>query len=202
MELTLPPYPIAGVDYGSKLAGTTVLALLSPAGEIQFFCSERKKDADFFLKKLLLQSRPERVFIDAPLSLPGVYGQLPGCKDFFYRKADRELQAMSPMFLGGLTARAMQLRNNMLPENILFLETYPAGWVRFLGAGLQEYRKEKQPSVDFLSKIVDNSPVFIRPSDCASWHHVDALIALLSGLRYENQQHRIFGMAAEGEVLI
>ncbi|EMR01757.1 hypothetical protein [Cesiribacter andamanensis] len=202
MPLQLPPYPIAGLDFGSKLAGTTVLALLSPAGELRLFQSEKKKDADFFLKTLLRQFLPKKVFIDAPLSLPGVYQKLPGYEDFFYRKADRELQAMSPLFLGGLTARAIQLQHKMLPDKVQFIETYPAGWVRFFGANVQRYREKAGPSVHFSEIILDTLPFITRPFECHNWHQADALIALISGLRYENQQHSIYGNSAEGQIVI
>jgi uncharacterized protein len=200
--LQLPPYPIAGLDYGSKLAGTSVLALLQPEGSVELFCSTPKRDADAFLMQLLVQHGPRRVFIDAPLSLPGVYQKLPDYSDFFYRKADRTLGAMSPLFLGGLTARAMQLQDKMMPHKIQFLETYPAGWVRFFGADLAGYRAKGGDPELFCENITHQLPFLTRLSACTTWHHVDALISLLSGLRYENQIHSIFGAAQEGEIVI
>jgi uncharacterized protein len=200
--LQLPPYPIAGLDYGSKLAGTSVLALLQPEGKVELFCSTPKRDADAFLMQLLLEHSPRRVFIDAPLSLPGVYQKLPGYSDFFYRRADRALRAMSPLFLGGLTARAMQLNDKMIPHKIQFLETYPAGWVRFFGTDVWGYRAKGGDPELFCKKLTCNSPFLTRLSACTTWHHADALISLLSGLRYENQTHSTFGAAEEGEIVI
>jgi hypothetical protein len=93
---------LCGVDYGSKLAGTTVTCTLdAPSGQVHFQKSAPREDADAFLRNYLLQSQPAFIFLDAPLSLPGVYRGLAGCRDYFYREADRQLGAMSPMFLGG-----------------------------------------------------------------------------------------------------
>ena len=97
---------LVGIDYGSKLAGTTVLAY-TEGEEIKILQSQKKQDADQFILNFLKISSPELVGIDAPLSLPGAFRALNN--EFFYREADKELNAMSPMFLGGLTARAMKL---------------------------------------------------------------------------------------------
>ena len=69
-----------GVDFGSKLAGTTAVCFFE-GGNYRFFQSEKKKDADAFLEKIVEQIRPSHVFIDAPLSLPGAYFGL--SNDFF-----------------------------------------------------------------------------------------------------------------------
>ena len=38
-------HPLAGIDYGSKMAGTTVIATLDVGGQVQFAASQAKKDA-------------------------------------------------------------------------------------------------------------------------------------------------------------
>ncbi|AHM60426.1 hypothetical protein D770_10845 [Flammeovirgaceae bacterium 311] len=199
--LKLPDFTIAGIDYGSKLAGTTVMAVLS-AGEIIFFSSPKGKDADFFLVELIERFMIQKVFIDAPLSLPGVYTQLPDCTDFFYRKADRQLKAMSPMFLGGLTARAIQLKNKMLPAKVQFHETYPSGWVRISAPEAVGYRSKVVSPEVFCQNNVEIYPLITRTNVIVNWHGADALIALQSGLRYECQLHKTFGDPAEGEIVI
>lgn len=50
------------------------------------------------------------VCIDAPLSLPGVYFDKNKFHDYLYRKCDNACKAMSPMFVGAFTARAIQLQ--------------------------------------------------------------------------------------------
>ncbi len=64
---------LIGIDYGSKLAGTTALAYLSPTGVAIPLQSTAKKDADAFILQHLESLPPHQVFIDAPLSLPGKY---------------------------------------------------------------------------------------------------------------------------------
>jgi predicted nuclease with RNAse H fold len=116
---------IVGIDYGAKLAGTTVAAW-NENGSLHWKCSGKKQDADKWLEEKLLQLRPDLIFMDAPLSLPGVYsGQ---GTDYFYREGDRALGAMSPMFLGGLTARAMQLKANLTEEGFQILKPTLQGW--------------------------------------------------------------------------
>ncbi|WP_224996837.1 hypothetical protein [Cesiribacter sp. SM1] len=199
--LNLPQFAIAGVDYGSKLAGTTVMAVLV-AGEIKLFSSRKGEDADIFLAGLTEEFRLRKVFIDAPLSLPGVYSGLQHCTDYFYRKADRELRAMSPMFLGGLTARAIQLKNKLLPSKVQFFETYPSGWVRFFATEAVGYRSKAEEPAIFCQKNVEIHSLITRPFAISSWHHADALIALMCGLRYENQVHTTYGNPEEGEIVI
>lgn len=131
-----------GIDYGSKLAGTTVLCW-EQDGQLHYQQSEKKKDADQWLIQLIQELSPPEVFIDAPLSLPAAYHGKG--EDFFYRDCDRELRAMSPMFLGGLTARAMKLRHLLSPQQIVFQETYPAELVRNLPDLKECYLKKKRP---------------------------------------------------------
>ena len=101
-----------GIDYGSKMAGTTVIAYLK-SGKLHFAQSQKKKDADLFVENWVAQHQPRAIFLDAPLSLPGVYTEPEAYDDYFYRAGDRLLRAMSPMFLGGLTARAMRLSRRL-----------------------------------------------------------------------------------------
>src|SRR5215212_2962102 len=111
---------LAGVDYGSKLAGTTAIAVLE-GNTITVHQSLKKQDADLFLTGLLKKYRPSVVGFDAPLSLPGVYRGMKDKNDYFYRTADRELTCMSPMFLGGLTARAIKLTTQPELQGIVFI---------------------------------------------------------------------------------
>ena len=57
---------IAGIDYGSKRAGTTALALLETGASLQLYQSGKGEDADAFLLKHLRQRQPTKVFMDAP----------------------------------------------------------------------------------------------------------------------------------------
>lgn len=199
--LQLPPCPIVGIDYGSKLAGTTVACFVGESGALEFRASAKGRDADKFLEIFLKNFSPQKVFIDAPLSLPGVYRKLEGFSDFFYRQADRELRAMSPMFLGGLTARAMQLQQKLYLNNMQFIETYPAAWVRKCAPDALGYKTENISPEQFLLKNIDNMPFIIRDGSVVNWHHADAAIALICGLRAENQQHIQVGDEREGRIV-
>lgn len=191
----------AGIDYGSKKAGTTVIAF--PEGSrLRFAQSEKNRDADLFIEQWCAAHHPDQVFLDAPLSLPGVFRQLPGYDDYFYRKADREVHAMSPMFLGGLTARAMQLRALLEKAEISVYEVYPGKLSKVLGLDSQQYKKSKHFLPSVLQQIVAAIPWQVEMQTVKSWHHIDALLAFFSGWRYREGKHDAFGDQREGQIIV
>ncbi len=193
---------IAGVDYGSKLAGTTVFGLANN-GIIQLFQVAKRKDADAFIEALIENHRPSLLFIDAPLSLPGVYYAPQEYNDYFYREADRTLKAMSPMFLGGLTARAMRLKAKVSQHFCPVLEVYPGYLAKELGLTESGYKKQKEQIPDVLSVVAKTLPYpIIDQPQITNWHQIDALLALVSGFRYCRQTHASFGREAEGIIII
>ncbi len=155
--------------------------------------SEKGADADRFLEDLIAREQPVLCFIDAPLSLPAAY--FGASDDYFYRQVDRDLGAMSPMFLGGLTARAMRLVHRH--HGIRFMETYPKKVVQLLG--LQTHYK-KDPEA-FISELSGWLPLEV-PAGRMNWHSIDAVLAWLSGWRYARQQATCYGNRKEGEVWI
>lgn len=191
-----------GVDFGSKLAGTTAAAMVQQ-GELHVWQCEKGNDADQWLQELVRQLKPNVVYIDAPLTLPKVYGfaaQSPAA-DFFYRQADREVQAMSPMFLGGLTARAMRLRAQLANQGIAMLETYPAEASRLLLPQLQGYKKDPAALPDYtaaLQRILKYN-LHALPRN---WHQVDAILCWLSGHRHQQQQSILYGDPYEGRIIV
>ncbi|MCB0586850.1 MAG: hypothetical protein KDD06_16200 [Phaeodactylibacter sp.] len=192
---------IAGIDYGSKLAGTTAIAFV----ENNLACllqSERKQDADSFIREWVSAWNPTHLFLDAPLSLPGVYRGLPWCNDFFYREADRALKAMSPMFLGGLTARAIQLKTQLRKEGVEILEVYPSYLARELGIGRQQYKKSLSCLPVATKALSSHLPFPLKEDKLDSWHQFDALLALISGFRYGQGRHLLFGDEAEGAIIV
>ena len=193
---------IAGIDFGSKLAGTTVVALGEPDACPELFSCAPKKDADRFLKDLLLREQPEAVFIDAPLSLPGVYRFPDRYADYFFREADRVLRAMSPMFLGGLTARAIQLKDLLAKEGIFVLETYPGYLAEVLGLKALGYKGSRDQIAPVQEALQSAFPSLAPLPPCRNWHEIDALRALCSGLRRTKGQHLEFGLPEEGMILI
>jgi predicted nuclease with RNAse H fold len=195
-------WQIAGIDYGSKMAGTTVIASLKDQ-RIQISSSKKKQDADAFILQWAQGFSPQYVFLDAPLSLPGVYTGLPGCEDYFYRQADTEVKAMSPMFLGGLTARAMRLKAQLTADHIQVQEVYPAQMAKILKIKDQGYKKQKQqlqPLFQYLSPYLDDFRW--QPEAVVSWHHFDALLALVSGIRFMEGKHETYGRETEGVIIV
>ncbi len=191
-------YKWAGIDYGSKLAGTTVICVVDETLQCKFYSSVKGSDADAFIKETIVKFGIPLVFLDAPLSLPGKYF---GKGDsYFYRQADVELKAMSPMFLGGLTARAMQLQEELNDLNIQVHETYPSALVKDLN--LQHY--SKKGGLNELNVFLQSLQLPDFTWDAAkiqNWHHVDALLAAFSGYRYSNNQAKQIGNPAEGLII-
>lgn len=191
----------AGADYGAKLAGTTVLAFVV-GKTIQFLQSEKKRDADVFLVTHIQQLQITQLFLDAPLSLPGVYQKMPDYNDYFYRKADKELKAMSAMFLGGLTARAMRLKHHLAQQNVEVMETYPSYWAKQFGLGAHHYKKQKahlEACTEFLLPQL-NLPYTIAPIE--NWHQMDALLAFYSAWRHQRGESIKIGDEEEGFLIL
>jgi len=191
---------ICGVDYGSKMAGTTVICYYdTTTQQLTLEGSEKKKDADAFLKKSIKTHQPSYVFIDAPLSLPLVYQNRPGYTDFFFRKVDREVQGMSPLFLGGLTARAMKLAHDLSP--LPFYETYPAAQSQRMNLKPLGYKTKVAQLAPVLGEINQQYPEFVIPP-IKNWHEVDALLALIGAYRFWKNEHQVMGDKDEGLVYL
>ncbi len=192
---------IAGIDYGSKLAGTTAIAALEPGG-LSFWQSKPKQDADRFILEWAAEFRPERAFLDAPLSLPGIYRYPEQYQDHFYRQGDQALRAMSPMFLGGLTARAMRLKNQLESMGVEVLEVYPAHLAKLMSLDVLQYKKGLPQIAAILPILSAQLPGQPQVPPLPSWHQVDALLALISGIRYLKGEHQAFGDPQEGLIIV
>jgi predicted nuclease with RNAse H fold len=190
---------IAGIDYGSKLAGTTVIAYTKEES-IYLLSSKKKQDADQMIINWAENYQPEQIFIDAPISLPGVYTDPKNYNDYFYRQADRALSAMSPMFLGGLTARAMRLCTLLKP--IPVCETYPGGLAKLFKLDRTRYKKDKHYLPTALSLINQHLHLYKVADEISNWHQFDALLALTSSLRYLDTHHISYGNAEEGQIFL
>lgn len=190
------------IDYGSKLAGTTVVVSGKPGANtpLTFTASAKKQDADAMIADLLGQHDTARVFLDAPLSLPGVYRQLPGFDDYHLRRGDRELAAMSPMFLGGLTARAMRLAATHPHGD--WHETYPAAQAKRLGLPKEQYKKTADALLPLTAQLAALIASPFDPAHVKTWHHFDALLAWLAAERHARGEADSYGDPAEGVILI
>lgn len=191
---------VVGIDFGAKLSGNTVVCYRESIEEVHFIRAQKGVDADDFLLGTLAELKPPEAFIDAPLSLPGIYSGIIDCHDFFYRKADRITRAMSPMFLGGLTARAIRLKHLVYRNSIILFETYPGYLARHWKLDQSGYKKTKQSIVKVLKRMEEKMP--FATSDVRSWHDVDALLAMLSHVRHREGECLKFGMEGEGVIFV
>lgn len=194
---------IVGVDYGSKMAGTTVLCYTRER-QIRFLQSAKKRDADIFLLENFDELHPDLIYLDAPLSLPRGFFEKERA-EYFYRQCDKEVGAMSPMFLGGLTARAIKLRDSL--PRYTFYEAYPGGLARELGINKEQYKKTvnyiPQVSKAILTYLNEAlGEVFIFESIPKNWHQVDALLALTVGFRHAKGLSLCYGDEKEGVIYI
>ncbi|AEI46585.1 hypothetical protein [Runella slithyformis] len=198
----------AGIDYGSKTSGNTVICH-HDSQQLHFYNAD-KKDADAFIIDWLTQrqtgaspSKIEALFLDAPLSLPAVYHSVPGFSNYHYRQCDITLKAMSPMFLGGLTARAMELKQHIKEKiNIETYEVYPKALAQ---VSLPEnyHKKLTLHEMEELCKVLANAVPGLTFAECpATQHQFDALLAWVSGYRFMNQKHLVFGDYREGIIIV
>ena len=189
-----------GIDYGSKMAGTTVITY-DVNGVLFQKSSSKKMDADAMILKAAVELMPSFIYLDAPLSLPNVYyGK---GNDYFYREADKELKAMSPMFLGGLTARAMQLKSQILTviETKVF-ETYPSALVRSIPELKTHYKKKDATMVPILTKQIERLLEKIKLDEKPKTiHQIDSILAWYSGYRHQNGLAIITGNHEEGLII-
>lgn len=186
---------LMGIDFGSKKAGTTAIAYLNDS-TLHFEQSKKGEDADLFLRSRIAAHQPHLVGIDAPLSLPAVYTN--GGNDYFYRKADRTLKAMSPMFLGGLTARAIKLKDWCKARDMDCHEVYPAGAVEHAYPGLASYKSDLKEANDHLLALTQ----LTWKGAPANWHQYDACLAYLTLVRLVEGRALSFGDANEGIMLV
>ncbi len=194
---------IFGIDYGSKLSGNTVIAVCAQ-GEILFLDVKKGVDADQFILHASEHFKPSVIFIDAPLSLPGIYAKLPDCNNYHFRKADLQLKAMSPMFLGGLAARAIELKEKLIRRGVKVHETYPRIIASRLNLKSNGYKGSRLGLKDCKKEIVKHLPqnIDLDVDDIKNWHYFDSLLALMSAINFCSGNHDIFGDPNEGEIYI
>ena len=180
-----------GIDFGSKKAGTTVITSLNPNSQLIIQQSTKNQDADVFILRELESIQPNIIAIDAPLSIPpGIYGH---GDQYFYRQCDKDLNAMSPMFLGGLTARAIALKHQLLKliPDVKIYETYPKAYIQKVAN--QELRNWYKNQLDLFQREISNQlPEMVIPT-LDNWHQVDGLLAYLSSERISRNMALKFG---------
>lgn len=194
---------VFGIDYGSKLTGNTVISVFHE-GSIFFLDMDKGVDADSFILNAAEHFMPTKIFIDAPLSLPGVYRNLPGFNNYHFRKADLELSAMSPMFLGGLAARAIELKERLQALGLNAFETYPKILANRLKLKNCDYKGSQQSLPGCAEEVLKALPESIKidKNEIKTWHHLDALLALISAINSLFRKPETFGHKEEGLIYI
>lgn len=182
-----------GIDFGAKTAGTTAICYVDQR-KLHVVQSVKNKSADDLIVNIIENQKPEQVFIDAPLSLPlAYYGK---GTDFHYRACDREAKAMSPMFLGGLTARAIALKHKY--QTLKFIESYPK--MVAIRLKIDHGYKKGKITEDYLQKLADKIPVQVS-SPLVNWHQIDATLAWMAGYWFNNGKHKAIGNPEEGFII-
>lgn len=199
-----------GIDFGAKHSGNTVV-VHDREGRLETLRCAKNEDADAFLERsvaALAGGEAVSIYIDAPLSLPRVLHGFPAdgpmdaqadpaTADWFFRAADRALGAMSPMFLGGLSARAMKLAWTWRQEGHTVVETWPRGLVRLME--LEGYRAKDRGAVQgFLERYAALLDLPQPLPALHDQHELDAVLAWASGLRHRRGIGSAFGEADEG----
>lgn len=184
-----------GIDFGARHSGNTVFCRRE-RGLFVFERVAKGEDNDVWLERRVLELAPCAVYIDAPLSLPGAY--FGRGSDHFYREADRLAGGMSPMFLGGLTARAIRLAEHWRSAGIAVHEAYPAAFIR--------------RSWEFLSipagKAIPRHTLrlmagmcLLPPPDPKDRHEADAWLCWVIGHRHQHGEAQALGRTDEGVIL-
>jgi uncharacterized protein len=193
-----------GVDFGAKNAGTTAVSYERSSGEILTQIVAKGVDADTWLLQTIQEIGPSYVFIDAPLSLPLVYSRPVQGGDYFFREADKALQAMSPMFLGGLTARAMMLAGKLKSIGIKVFEVYPARAAKLVyNYEKQRYKsKDEQDFLWFAERLSALTSCDFKGLNQGNWHQIDSILAWYSGRRFFDGLSKTYGDPSEGLILV
>lgn len=197
------PKTFLGIDYGKKDSGNTVICY-KQGDHMGFAETQKNNDPDTIIIQQAEKMKAEYIFLDAPLSLPNVYCHPSGRdQDYFYRKCDRELDAMSPMFLGGLTARAIRLRHNLEDMGFIVKEVYPSALANLLKLQEHGYKEKNSNIVRCIDVIASQFHIYnLRGKDIPTWHHFDALLALISGVRYFQEVAMRYGNSVEGLIYV
>lgn len=194
---------IIGIDFGAKKAGTTVIARMFEHNRVDLFACKKGEDADDFILNFIENNEDIWLaYIDAPLSLPKIYCDEKKGESFFYRKADQLTGAMSPMFLGGLTARAMKVAKALEKLGVKSVETYPSKLAEVLQLKEHDYKGSLNSIPLLCDKFKKISSFEFDEAEIKSWHHFDALLCLYSAKRHEMQAAMIFGNEEEGMIIV
>lgn len=186
---------IVGIDLGARSSGNTAVCHRE-RGLFRFARSTKGSDGDAWLETHIAALAPTVIYIDAPLSLPGVYfgrGQ-----DHFFRLADHQAGGMSPMFLGGLTARAIRLAEGWRARGIIVHEAYPAALLRH---SWEHLRIAAGRAIPRHKLRLMAGMCLLPPPEPRDRHEADAWLCWVIGHRHQRGEAVAFGDVSEGLIL-
>ncbi|MFN7012828.1 MAG: hypothetical protein ACK4ON_01005 [Bacteroidia bacterium] len=191
---------ILGIDLGNKGSGNTALCYLLN-NTLQLHQIKKGKDEFSIILDVIDKYSIRLVCIDAPLSLPRVYFDKNKFNDYMYRECDKACKAMSPMFVGAFTARAIQLKNMLENKKSQVIEVYPKKLVETINlTAYYPNKKENKVPNELILNLKKEIPYnFCKPE---TLHQLDALICWQSGFRYLNKKHLEFGHKKEGIIIV
>lgn len=190
------PGTFIGIDLGARSSGNTVICRRE-RGLFVFERTQQGKDGDAWLEDRIHEMRPGAIYIDAPLSLPGAY--FGRGSDHFFRAADVQARGMSPMFLGGLTARAIRLAEHWRGQGIAVHEVYPAALIRRAWEHLHIAPGRAIPRHKL--RIMAGMCTLPPPAP-ADRHEADAWLCWVIGHRHRGGKAIAFGVPEEGLILV
>jgi len=183
-----------GIDFGARSRCSTAICRVC-TNHLRVSLVPKAQDVDRWLVNVIMEENIQQVYIDAPLSLPLKYfDHSDEASTFHHRQADLELRAMSPLFLGGLTARAITLRHEMSQHGIQFYETYPKAVRRFCFV-------EKASDAKILERIIKRTGYLCDVEVLSNPHAFDSVLAWYAGWRHVNGQADSAGRPEEGVIL-
>ncbi len=189
---------IFGIDYGSKLAGTTVIAMGDHPERLRFFCSCKNADADTFIGQLIQELRPSLIGIDAPLSLPLVYQQ-PDLSEASFLQTGRQSDQchVSNVFRG---TNCQSYAAQSIFSSVDWIEVYPGGLVKI--AQLEGYSKKDKSLIPAFIGMLKAKYGISVDQEVKTWHEVDAMLAWFASYRYLHGHAIAYGNPAEGLIFV
>lgn len=194
---------LMGIEYVNNRSLHSVICILDEvAGELEFLTATSQEEADEKIKQQILSRSPAYVFINAPLTLPGAYFSDDG-KDFFYRECDKQLKCPSPMLNGELLARSIRLKHQVQNlADITIFETYPVYLAKELTIDEYGFGEEELDIKQVLKKLQSKFDYPLDHRQINTKQHLNALLCLLSAIRYKEGESEAYGDDEEGLIII
>ena len=117
------------------------------------------------------------------------------------KKADLQSHAMSPMFLGGLTARAIQWAHLAQQRGTAIIEAYPKLVAQHLALDMRRYKKDAsylEAATGVVKAHLNELTSLSTLPTPLNWHQFDAVLALCTAVRFSQGKAVPLGDKEEG----